>query len=151
MDSAAHFLFGQHLGNTWKLADGRTGKHARITDSHFTADSLKTAVVSCSLDVPRLGGVRLGSGTTGRLGRAWVGAWHSAWVHGGSDVVMWGWVGALLNNTNSTNKFRFEYYSSREITPDSAWYLYPSNSRIPSFFRVAQRGRVIHRNLVMTC
>ena len=37
-----------------------------------------------------LAGTGLGSGTTGKLGRAWVGAW----VHGGGDVEMmlWGWV-----------------------------------------------------------
>ena len=38
-------------------------------------------------------------------------------------------------------KFRFKYYSSRVITPDSARYSYPSNSRIPSFFWVAKRGQ----------
>ena len=30
-----------------------------------------TAAVSCSPDVYRLGGVGFGSGTTGKLGRAW--------------------------------------------------------------------------------
>ena len=35
--------------------------------------------VPCSPDAYRLGGVRLGSGTMGKLGRAWVGAWG---VHG---------------------------------------------------------------------
>ena len=33
------------------------------------------------------------------------------------------------------------------LTPDSAQYSYPSNSRIPIFFRVAKRGQVIRRNL----
>ena len=37
------------------------------------------AAVSCSAVLAMLGGVGLGSGTTGRLGRAWVGAWV---VHG---------------------------------------------------------------------
>ena len=37
------------------------------------------AAVSCSLSVYRLGGVGLGSGTMGKLGRAWAGAWV---VHG---------------------------------------------------------------------
>ena len=37
-------------------------------------------------DAYRLGGVGLVSGTTGKLGRAWVGAWHGAWV---VVVVMW--------------------------------------------------------------
>ena len=45
-------------------------------------------------------------------------------------------------------KFWFEYYSSRVITPNSAWY--PSNSWIPSFFWVAKQGRVIRRNLIFT-
>ena len=44
-------------------------------------------------------------------------------------------------------KFRFKYYLSRVITLDSARYSYPSKSRIPSFFRVAKRGWVSHRNL----
>ena len=44
-------------------------------------------------------------------------------------------------------KFQFIYYSSQVITPDSAWYSSPSNSRIPIFFRVAKWGRVIGRNL----
>ena len=44
-------------------------------------------------------------------------------------------------------KFWFEYNSSRVITPDSARYLYPNNSWILSFFRVAKRGRVIRPNL----
>ena len=47
-------------------------------------------------------------------------------------------------------KFRFKYYSSRVITPDSAWYSYPNNSQLPSFFRVAKRGQVIRRNLMCT-
>ena len=34
------------------------------------------AAVSCSSTGCRLGGVKLGSGSTGKLGRAWVGAWH---------------------------------------------------------------------------
>ena len=34
--------------------------------------SLKTAAVSCSLNAPRLGGVRLGLGLTGKPGRAWI-------------------------------------------------------------------------------
>ena len=33
------------------------------------------AAVSCSSDAPRLGGVGLGSGMTGKLGCAWLGAW----------------------------------------------------------------------------
>ena len=41
----------------------------------------------------------------------------------------------------------FEYYSSQVLTPNSARYLYPSNSWIPSFFLVAKRGRVIRWNL----
>ena len=32
-------------------------------------------------------GTGLGSGTTGKLGRAWVGAWVGAWVHGGGGVL----------------------------------------------------------------
>ena len=42
------------------------------------------AAVSCSLVGYMLGGVKMGSGTTGKLGLAWVGAWvvHGWW---------WGW------------------------------------------------------------
>ena len=42
------------------------------------------AAVSCSLNTPRLGGVGFGSGLTGKLGRAWVGAWvvHGVGVRG---------------------------------------------------------------------
>ena len=45
------------------------------------------AAVSCILSVYRLGGVGFGSGTKGKLGRAWVGAWvvHGS-VHGASWV-----------------------------------------------------------------
>ena len=48
------------------------------------------AAVSCIVDAPRLGGAGLGSGTTGKLYRAWVGAWvvHGV-VHGHMVVVMW--------------------------------------------------------------
>ena len=55
---------------------------------------------------------------------------------------------AYMNTDSCNDVFRFEYYSSRVITHDSARYLYPSNSRIPSFFRVAKQGRVIRRNFV---
>ena len=34
-----------------------------------------SAAVSCSPDVYRLGGVKMGLGLSGKLGRAWVGAW----------------------------------------------------------------------------
>ena len=46
---------------------------------------------SCSRDTPRLGGVKMGLGLTGKLGHAWVGAWV---VHGGGGVV---WVGKQHN------------------------------------------------------
>ena len=36
------------------------------------------AAVSCSLSVHRLGRVGLGLGLTGKLGHAWVSAWHGA-------------------------------------------------------------------------
>ena len=45
------------------------------------------AAVPCSPDVYRLRGVGLGSRTTGKLGRAWVGAWV-VHVGGDGDVVM---------------------------------------------------------------
>ena len=48
------------------------------------------AAVSCVADVPRLGGVRLVSGSTGKLSHACVGAWvvngGGAWV---DEWVMW--------------------------------------------------------------
>ena len=46
-------------------------------------------------------------------------------------------------------KIRFKYNLSQVITPNSARYLYPNNSWIPSFFWVSKRGRVIRRNLVL--
>ena len=36
-------------------------------------------------------------------------------------------------------KFWFEYYSSQIITPDSAWYSTPNNTRISSYFRITKR------------
>ena len=44
-------------------------------------------------------------------------------------------------------KFRIKYYSSLVLTPDLTWYSIPNNTQIPSFFRIAKRGRVICRNL----
>ena len=49
-----------------------------------------TAAVSCTSSGPRLDGVRFRSGTTGKLGRAWVGAWVMygmvhGWCMGGGD------------------------------------------------------------------
>ena len=44
------------------------------------------AAVSCSPTQCPLGGAGLVSGTMGKLGHAWIGAWHGAWVHG--DVVL---------------------------------------------------------------
>ena len=41
---------------------------------------MDTAALSCSPGVYRLGGVGLGPGTMGKLGCAWVGACHGAWV-----------------------------------------------------------------------
>ena len=43
-----------------------------------------TPAVSCSADGPRLSGVKMGLGLTGKPGHAWVGAWHDALV-----VVVW--------------------------------------------------------------
>ena len=45
------------------------------------------AAVSCYSGGPRLGGVGLGSGTTGKLGRAWIGVWV---VHGMVHGVVYG-------------------------------------------------------------
>ena len=44
------------------------------------------AAVSCTPDAYRLGVVGFVSGTMGKLGCAWFGAWHGAWV---VVVVMW--------------------------------------------------------------
>ena len=50
------------------------------------------AAVSCSLNVSRLGGVKMGFWLTGKLGRAWVGTWHGAWmVVVVVWIVSWGW------------------------------------------------------------
>ena len=46
-----------------------------------TFKQLRAAAVSCGPDAPWFGGVGLGSGLMGKLGHAWVGAWHGAWVH----------------------------------------------------------------------
>ena len=48
---------------------------------------VNTAAVSCSANAYRLGGVGLGSGMMGKLGRAWVGAWVGAW-HGAWVMVV---------------------------------------------------------------
>ena len=39
--------------------------------------------------------------------------------------------------------YRLEFRSRGVIIPDSARYSAPNISRIPSFFRIAKRGRVI--------
>ena len=62
--------------------------------------SISSGAVSCSPIGPGLGEVKMGVWLTGKLGRAWdgawvvygVGVWVSAW-HGGGVVVMmwWGW------------------------------------------------------------
>ena len=48
-----------------------------------------TAAVSCSSNAYRLGGVGFGSGTTGKLGHAWVvhgiGAWYQCMVLAGQE------------------------------------------------------------------
>ena len=52
---------------------------------------LNLAAVSCSSDAYRLGGVKIGLGLMGKLGRAWVGAWVGTWLYGwvhGFDVVV---------------------------------------------------------------
>ena len=48
--------------------------------NHRTDSTLHLAAVSCSTNALRLGGVGLGSGSTGKLGHAWVCAWEV--VHG---------------------------------------------------------------------
>ena len=60
---------------------------------------MTVAAVSYSPDVPRLPAMGLGSGSIGKLGCAWVGAWVSAWqVHGcmgawlGDVVMMFPWL-----------------------------------------------------------
>ena len=60
--------------------------------------SLNIAAVSCSSNGYRLGGVKMVSGTTGKLGRAWhfwLGqlsrAWCMASVYGGARGVVHGW------------------------------------------------------------
>ena len=42
--------------------------------------------VSCSPDVASSGGLKMGIWLTGKLGRAWVGAWPGAWVVHGIGV-----------------------------------------------------------------
>ena len=56
-----------------------------------------------------------------------------------------------VHNTNCKSqicKFGIKYYSSRVITLDSTWYLTPNNTRIPSYFWITKRGRVICQNLM---
>ena len=50
--------------------------------------------VSCSPVPQCTAWVKIGLGLTGDLGRAWVGAWVSAWMPdggGGCGDVLWGW------------------------------------------------------------
>ena len=51
------------------------------------------AALSCSLNVYRLGVVRLGFGTTGKVGRPWVGAWVVHGVVHGAWCMEWWWCG----------------------------------------------------------
>ena len=57
------------------------------------------AAVSCSSGVPWLGGVKMGLGLMGKLGRAWVlhGCMGVAWVHGWVMVMMMWWVCEIHN------------------------------------------------------
>ena len=58
------------------------------------------AAVSCSPTGARLGGVKLGTGVTGKLGHAWVGvwvcAWHGAWVCAWYGTWVCAWHGAWM-------------------------------------------------------
>ena len=47
----------------------------RLSVANLILNVVYIAAVSYSLSVPMLGRVRLGLGLTGKLGRAWVGAW----------------------------------------------------------------------------
>ena len=54
----------------------------------------RTAAVSCSPTGPWIGGIKMGSGMTGKLGRAWhlcmCGAWHGAWLFIGGCLILGG-------------------------------------------------------------
>ena len=65
----------------------------------FIKHDVHIAAVSCSTVGYRLGGVKFGSGTTGKLGRAWVCAWL---VHGWcmGDVVC-GWDNCMYTHIES--------------------------------------------------
>ena len=51
-----------------------------VREIGINSAKVRTAAVSCSLNAPRFGGVKLGIWLTGKLGCAWVGAWRGAWV-----------------------------------------------------------------------
>ena len=55
------------------------------------------AAVSCSSVPNRLGGVKIGLGLTGKLGRAWVGAWVVVYGCMGGCMVVLILVGGVLN------------------------------------------------------
>ena len=57
-----------------------------------------SAAVSCSSDAYWLGGVKMLSGTTGKLGRAWHRCMGGAWC-GGSDYLDGGVVGLVRLGT----------------------------------------------------
>ena len=70
---------------------GGSTKGIRLISSRVTKLPKGIAAVSCSPVMARLGGVGLGSGTTGNLGRAWHQCMGGAW-HGCRVLV--GWEGA---------------------------------------------------------
>ena len=74
-------------GRNERETDSRSGQYLQKLDM-FTCAVVRqrltktghSAAVSGSATAYRLGGVGLGSGTMGKLGRAWVCVWHGVWV-----------------------------------------------------------------------
>ena len=58
----------------------KTPKLTEFTRQGWRAETRRPAAVSCSHILYRLGGVKMGLGLMGKLGRAWIGAWVSAWA-----------------------------------------------------------------------
>ena len=82
-------------GRNERETDSRSGQYLQKLDM-FTCAVVRqrltktghSAAVSGSATAYRLGGVGLGSGTMGKLGRAWVCVWHGVWVvvpHGSKE------------------------------------------------------------------
>ena len=79
---------------------------------------LEWAAVSCSLNAYRLGGLKMGLGLTGKLGRAWVGAWMvSGVVHGCLVMSCGGLEYACDTNTNNLLTVTIQTAPNPQVQP----------------------------------